>query len=126
MLFCEGETHRQAAERGLQEELGITATLAGPPIATLHKRQLLVPGQYIDNELVESFKLEGFSGQVTVALLFGPTHANLCALDRNIQNYSFLKQVERLVSGLPGAVLWLSATPDTIKVSACVWLLLSH
>eukprot|EP00775_Hariotina_reticulata_P011760 gene11760-11906_t len=49
-----------------QEELGISAALQGPPIATLHKRQLLVPGCYIDNELVESYKLEGFSGQVVV------------------------------------------------------------
>lgn len=31
----------------------------------MHKRTLVVPGKYIDNELVESYELRGFQGQVS-------------------------------------------------------------
>ncbi|KAF6258140.1 NUDIX hydrolase domain-like protein [Scenedesmus sp. NREL 46B-D3] len=61
-----GETFRDAAVRGLQEELGVAGvTLPQQPLGPMHRRSLVVPGRYLDNELVESYELRGFSGQVT-------------------------------------------------------------
>lgn len=59
-----GETFHQAASRGLQEELGITAAVPQQPLGPVHKRSLVVPGLYTDNELVQSYRVDGFDGQV--------------------------------------------------------------
>jgi hypothetical protein len=60
-----GESFREAAVRGLQEELGITsAVLPQQPLGPMHRRSLVVPGRYLDNELVESYELRGFQGEV--------------------------------------------------------------
>jgi 8-oxo-dGTP pyrophosphatase MutT (NUDIX family) len=59
-----GETFHQAATRGLQEELGITAVVPQQPLGPVHKRSLVVPGLYTDNELVQSYRVDGFEGQV--------------------------------------------------------------
>jgi isopentenyl-diphosphate delta-isomerase len=60
-----GESFAAAAARGLAEELGIKG--AGPrlvgPLAPPHRRELRV-GDYHDAELVVSFKLENFQGDV--------------------------------------------------------------
>lgn len=59
-----GETFHQAACRGLQEELGISAVVPDVPLGPMHKRSLVVPGLYVDNELVQSYRVDGFDGQV--------------------------------------------------------------
>lgn len=64
-----GETFHQAACRGLQEELGITAEVPQQPLGPVHKRTLVIPGLYIDNELVVSYRVDGFDGQVCVLFL---------------------------------------------------------
>jgi hypothetical protein len=61
-----GETFHQAASRGLQEELGITAVVPQQPLGSVHRRSLEVPGLYTDNELVQSYRVDGFDGQVCV------------------------------------------------------------
>lgn len=61
-----GESFREAAARGLQEELGITGVLLPQqPLGPMHRRSLLVPGKYVDNELVESYELRDFQGEVS-------------------------------------------------------------
>jgi ADP-ribose pyrophosphatase YjhB (NUDIX family) len=63
-----GETFRDAAVRGLQEELGITgAVLPQQPLGAMHRRSLVAPGSYLDNELVESYELKNFNGEVRPA-----------------------------------------------------------
>jgi hypothetical protein len=64
MLSTAGESFHQAASRGLQEELGISAVVPDLPLGPVHKRSLVIPGLYIDNELVQSYKVDGFQGQV--------------------------------------------------------------
>lgn len=59
-----GETFHQAACRGLLEELGIEAQVPQQPLGPMHKRSLTIPGLYIDNELVQSYRVDGFEGQV--------------------------------------------------------------
>jgi hypothetical protein len=62
-----GETFRDAAVRGLQEELGISITgaaLPQQPLGPMHRRSLVAPGSYLDNELVESYELRDFQGEV--------------------------------------------------------------
>lgn len=62
-----GEKYRQAAARGLQEELGIhvdAAQLAGP-LVPVHLRELRVPEKGVrDCEFVTSFRLNGWEGTV--------------------------------------------------------------
>eukprot|EP00890_Picochlorum_soloecismus_P005656 jgi/Picsp_1/6091/NSC_03445-R1_nudix hydrolase len=63
-----GESFREAVIRGLGEELGIFLArgreqqLVGP-ITDVHRRELHV-GEFHDIELVQSFRLENFSGQI--------------------------------------------------------------
>ncbi|KAL4449380.1 hypothetical protein ABPG77_007024 [Micractinium sp. CCAP 211/92] len=60
-----GESFLQGAARGLSEELGIsvpTSELAGP-LAPTHRRELHAR-DFHDVELVQSFRLEGYSGEV--------------------------------------------------------------
>eukprot|EP00879_Flechtneria_rotunda_P002711 GHRR01002917.1.p1 GENE.GHRR01002917.1~~GHRR01002917.1.p1 ORF type:complete len:204 (+),score=68.94 GHRR01002917.1:336-947(+) len=59
-----GESFRAAAQRGMQEELGIIAELPEQPLGPTHRRSLTVPGLYLDHELVESYRLDSFDGQV--------------------------------------------------------------
>lgn len=59
-----GESFHQAACRGLQEELGISADVPDVPLGPIHKRSLVIPGLFIDNELVQSYRVDGFDGQV--------------------------------------------------------------
>eukprot|EP00878_Enallax_costatus_P005990 GHUV01006283.1.p1 GENE.GHUV01006283.1~~GHUV01006283.1.p1 ORF type:complete len:217 (+),score=38.23 GHUV01006283.1:384-1034(+) len=64
-----GETFRQAVQRGLQEELGITDSswhqqVSRQPLGPMHRRSVHIPGLYLDNEFVESYELRGFDGQV--------------------------------------------------------------
>lgn len=65
-----GESFHQAAERGLQEELGISARLPPAPVVPRHLRSISVQlpggGQLLDCEFVESFRLEGYRGEVNV------------------------------------------------------------
>lgn len=65
-----GETFHQAACRGLLEELGISAVVPDVPLGPMHRRSLVVPGLYIDNELVQSYRVDGFDGQVGWANLW--------------------------------------------------------
>ena len=64
-----GESFREAVIRGLGEELGIYIAgsqeqqLVGP-ITDVHRRELHV-GEFHDIELVQSFRLEEFGGQIT-------------------------------------------------------------
>lgn len=62
-----GESFGEAVVRGLGEELGIflagTDELVGP-ITDLHRRELHV-GEFHDIELVQSFRLENFSGKIS-------------------------------------------------------------
>ncbi|KAF8072466.1 ypel3 [Scenedesmus sp. PABB004] len=66
-----GESFRDAAVRGLAEELGVpgaaAAALPAAPLCPAHRRSLLVPGppRYEDNELVVSYALRGFDGEVS-------------------------------------------------------------
>lgn len=62
--LSQGETFHQAATRGLQEELGIAAAVLQQPLGPMHKRSLLIPGRYADNELVQSYRVDGWRGQV--------------------------------------------------------------
>lgn len=62
--LSKGETFHQAAVRGLHEELGITADVPQQPLGPMHKRSLVIPGQYVDIELVQSYRVDGFEGQV--------------------------------------------------------------
>jgi 8-oxo-dGTP pyrophosphatase MutT (NUDIX family) len=64
LLSAAGESFHQAASRGLQEELGISAVVPDQPLGPVHKRSLVIPGLYIDNELVQSYRVDGFQGQV--------------------------------------------------------------
>ena len=60
-----GESYAQGAQRGLREELGIEVgvdALAGP-LAPTHRRELRV-GAYHDCELVQSYRLDGYGGEV--------------------------------------------------------------
>lgn len=60
-----GECFVDAAMRGLSEELGIHHTAAAAlegPLSPPHRRRLLLPGLYDDNELVASYALRGFKG----------------------------------------------------------------
>ncbi|GAB4817509.1 hypothetical protein N2152v2_004555 [Parachlorella kessleri] len=62
-----GETYRQGAVRGLQEELGVSvseAALEGP-LAPTHKRELH-QGDFHDVELVQSFRLVNFTGNLSL------------------------------------------------------------
>ncbi|GBF92961.1 NUDIX hydrolase [Raphidocelis subcapitata] len=65
-----GETFHQAAERGLREELGISASLPPAPAIPRHLRkvtQQLPDGSCLaDCEFVESYRLDGFRGEVKV------------------------------------------------------------
>ncbi len=64
-LLLVGESFRDAAQRGLAEELGIAgAVLPQQPLGPVHRRRLVVPGLYVDYELVESYKLQDLDGQV--------------------------------------------------------------
>ncbi|CAL8468916.1 g8457 [Coccomyxa elongata] len=62
-----GEEYRQAAARGLREELGINveaAQLAGP-LVPVHLRELRLPEKGVrDCEFVTSFRLDGWEGTV--------------------------------------------------------------
>jgi hypothetical protein len=69
MPFTTGEDYHTAAQRGLQEELGITAALPAQPLTTSHLRRLVIPGQYLDCEFVQSYQLTGWSGQVCMGAL---------------------------------------------------------
>lgn len=55
--------------RGLQEELGvapaIAARLPAQALGPMHRRSLVAPPCYVDNELVQSYRLQGFEGQVS-------------------------------------------------------------
>lgn len=62
--FCAGESFHEAASRGLHEELGINADVPEQPLGPMHKRSLVIPGQYVDIELVQSYRVDGFEGQV--------------------------------------------------------------
>jgi isopentenyldiphosphate isomerase len=64
-----GETFHQAATRGLQEELGIAAAVPQQPLGPMHKRSLLIPGRYADNELVQSYRVDGWRGQVSCGVV---------------------------------------------------------
>lgn len=59
-----GESYHEAACRGLQEELGITAEVPTQPLGPMHRRSLVIPGQFTDNELVQSYRVNGFQGEV--------------------------------------------------------------
>jgi hypothetical protein len=49
----------------LQEELGIAGAVLPPqPLGAMHRRSLVAPGRYLDNELVESYELRNFQGEV--------------------------------------------------------------
>ncbi|KAK9815309.1 hypothetical protein WJX72_001393 [[Myrmecia] bisecta] len=62
-----GETYKQGAARGLQEELGIAVSesrLQGPLTPT-HLRRLDIPGLIHDYEFVESYRIDGWDGAIT-------------------------------------------------------------
>ncbi|CAK0780448.1 hypothetical protein CVIRNUC_005057 [Coccomyxa viridis] len=62
-----GESYDEAAVRGLQEELGITARLASlqGPLVPVHLRRLEAPEVGVtDCEFVTSFRLDGWQGEV--------------------------------------------------------------
>ncbi|KAI8470173.1 MAG: NUDIX hydrolase domain-like protein [Monoraphidium minutum] len=65
-----GETFHQAAERGLREELGIDARLPAAPAVGRHLRSITADlpggGRLYDCEFVESYRLDGFQGEVRV------------------------------------------------------------
>lgn len=59
-----GETYRQAAARGLAEELGIDCdprALQGP-MTPNHARKLEIPGKFCDSEFVECYRLAAYDG----------------------------------------------------------------
>lgn len=60
-----GESFKQAAVRGLQEELGVVVpqdTVTGP-LAPTHRRELH-QGEFHDVELVQSYRLGGYDGSI--------------------------------------------------------------
>ena len=63
-----GETFHQAAERGLKEELGIAAALPKRPAIARHLRRVTADlpdgSTLVDCEFVESYRLDGFEGEV--------------------------------------------------------------
>jgi hypothetical protein len=44
--------------------LGISARLPAEPVSDTHIRNLVIPDRFYDNELVQSFKLTDFEGEV--------------------------------------------------------------
>jgi len=60
-----GEPYKQAAQRGLQEELGIAAPITSGPLGPNHLRETREAG-LIDREFVESYRLDNYDGPVQV------------------------------------------------------------
>lgn len=61
--LSQGETFKEAAIRGLKEELGIDNVSIDGPLTSLHKNEYH-QGPYHDVELVQSFIVRGFDGEV--------------------------------------------------------------
>lgn len=59
-----GENFRDAVIRGLKEELGIQGNVSERPLAPMHMRKLVVPGKIKDFEFVESYRMDGFAGDI--------------------------------------------------------------
>mmetsp|Transcript_12034 Transcript_12034/g.30886 ORF Transcript_12034/g.30886 Transcript_12034/m.30886 type:complete len:185 (-) Transcript_12034:89-643(-) len=60
-----GEPYKQGAQRGLQEELGITAPITAGPLGPNHLAEVREAG-LIDREFVESYRLDSYDGPVQV------------------------------------------------------------
>mmetsp|Transcript_22086 Transcript_22086/g.61308 ORF Transcript_22086/g.61308 Transcript_22086/m.61308 type:complete len:193 (+) Transcript_22086:210-788(+) len=60
-----GETFLQGAQRGLLEELNISAAITSGPLAPTHQREHREGESFVDREFVESYCLEGYDGPFT-------------------------------------------------------------
>mmetsp|Transcript_29462 Transcript_29462/g.70156 ORF Transcript_29462/g.70156 Transcript_29462/m.70156 type:complete len:155 (+) Transcript_29462:485-949(+) len=57
-----GESYREGAQRGLQEELDIRKTISAGPLSPTHLREHKEGFCFVDREFVESYRVDNYVG----------------------------------------------------------------